>query len=48
MVPLPRHHPVPRATAVIKIVKQEENAGKLIVVILPDTAKRNISTVLFD
>ncbi|NQT01015.1 MAG: cysteine synthase A [Planctomycetes bacterium] len=36
------------ATAVLKIAKREENADKLIVVVLPDTAERYISTGLFE
>ncbi len=36
------------AAAALKIARREENADKLIVVILPDTAERYISTGLFE
>ncbi|MFA6186626.1 MAG: cysteine synthase A [Phycisphaerae bacterium] len=34
--------------AAVKTARRKENAGKVIVVILPDTAERYISTMLFD
>lgn len=36
------------ATAAVRLAKEPENTGKIIVVILPDAAERYLSTVLFE